>query len=323
MATRPRITIIGAGFVGTSLGLALTRARGQGGNYELIAHDKDATVSAAAKKRGAVDRAEWNLPASVDGADLIFLAIPVDQIAETLDLIRPALKAGVIVTDTGGTKAQVMEWAAEKLPPAVNFIGGDPLLGRDGWAVDEANADVFNQALYCLTPAINADPDAIRILADFVASLGAQPYFLDPLEHDGIAGAVAHLPFLLSWAYLRTLSNSPSWAELQKAVGPNALALASLAGEDASHWEGLALTSPTALGHWIDVAIQELQVLKAAIVAGDPDEIHGRLAKANADYGRLLVRGREEENPLQDIGKDRIRQMFLGGFGGRRKDKNG
>lgn len=323
MASQPRITIIGTGFVGTSLGLGLHKARSQGGSYEIIGHDRDANISGAARKRGAVDRAEWNLPASVEGADLIFLATPIDEMEAIFEIIAPVLKPGVILTDTGGTKAEVMQWAAAKLPPTVNFIGGDPLLGREGWRADEASADVFQEALYCLTPAINADADAIRILADFVSSFGAQPYFLDPLEHDGVVGGVAHLPFIMSWALVRTLANSPSWTEIQKSAGVNTMTMASLVGASPSYWAGPALTNAAALGHWIDAAVRELQTLKDALEAGDPDEIRGGLDKASADYLKLVARGREEKNPLQDVGKDRMRQMFLGSLGTKRKDKGG
>ncbi|MCW5882361.1 MAG: prephenate dehydrogenase [Anaerolineae bacterium] len=321
MASQPRITIIGAGFVGTSLGLGLVKARSQGGSYEIIGHDRDANISGAAKKRGAVDRVEWNLPASVEGADMVFLATPIDEMEAIFEIIAPVLKPGVILTDTGGTKAEVMQWAAARLPATVNFIGGDPLLGRDGWRADEASADAFQDTLYCLTPAINADADAIRILADFVSSLGAQPYFLDPLEHDGIAGGVTHLPFLMSWALVRALANSPSWPEAQKSAGVNTMMLASLVGASPSYWAGPALTNATALGHWIDAAVRELQALQGALAAGDPDEIRGGLDKAGADYLKLVARGREEHNPLQDVGRDRMRQMFLGSLGAKRRDK--
>lgn len=320
MASRPRLTIIGTGFVGTSLGLALQKVRATGSNFDIIGHDKDPQASGLAKKRGAIDKAEWNLIASVEGADLIFVAVPVDQMQEIFAIIAPHLKGGAIVTDTGGSKARVMEWAATGLPKAVNFIGGDPMLGRDGSPASEAAAEVFDKTLYCLTPSMSADADAIRILADFVTGMGAQPYFLDPVEHDGVAGAAAHLPFLMAWALMRTLANSPSWTELQKLAGPNVLMMTYLAGASPAHWEGLTLTNPVALSHWIDSATRELQALRGAIADGDPEEIHAALEKAAQDHVRLAARGREEENPLQDVGRDRIRQMFFGGFRGKKKE---
>jgi prephenate dehydrogenase len=191
MAARPRITIIGMGFVGTSLALGLQRVRGPKSDFEIVGHDKDNSVAGAAKKMGAVDRTDWNLIGAIDQADLVFVATPVSAIRDTLAAIGRHLKAGAIVTDTGGTKSQVMRWAAETLPDHVHFIGGDPLLGREGAPADTASADVFAKTLYCLTPAPAADGDAVRILADFITAMGAQPYFVDPDEHDGLVAAVA------------------------------------------------------------------------------------------------------------------------------------
>ncbi|MGQ9715149.1 MAG: prephenate dehydrogenase/arogenate dehydrogenase family protein, partial [Anaerolineae bacterium] len=70
---KPKITIVGLGLVGSSLGLAL---RAQGGEYEVVGHDREPAVASQARKMGAVDATEWNLIAACEGADLICLALP-------------------------------------------------------------------------------------------------------------------------------------------------------------------------------------------------------------------------------------------------------
>jgi len=323
MASRPRITLIGTGYVGTALGLGLTKVRGSQNNFEILAHDRSAPASSAAKKRGAVDRTDWNLISSVEDADLIFLAIPVLAIKETLNLIGGHLKAGAIVTDTGGTKSQVMQWAKESLPATVNFIGGDPILGREGAPADTATAEVLVKAMYCLAPSPNADPDSIRILSDFVAGMGAQPYFIDPDEHDGIVAGAAHLPFLLSIAMLNTAARSPSWPEFQKMVGDNFKSTTAPLNSDASRWQGLITTNSAALSRWVDGAIAELQTLKGVIESGDEDKIEDALMKVRESELKLLTSGNDDNdtNPLEEVGKDRFRQIFFGGLGSKKKDK--
>ncbi len=320
MASRPRITIIGTGFVGTALGLGLMGLRQQNA-FEIVGHDKSAPTAAAAKKRGAIDRSDWNLISAIDEADLIFIATPVQAVRETMMHIGPHLKAGAIVTDTAGTKSQVMQWAKELLPESANFIGGDPMLGREGAPAEAATAEVFQKSFYCLAPAVNADPDAIRILSDFVAGLGAQPYYVDPDEHDGIAAAASHLPFLLSWALMNTAVHSSSWAEIQKVAGENFKSSSAPVNADPTRWASLAMTNPAAMARWIDSAIAELQSIKGVIATGDLETIEKTLDQARVAHIKMLNAGQEDENPLKDVGKDRFRQIFFGGLGSRRARK--
>lgn len=321
MASRPRITIIGTGFVGTSLGLGLQRVRQQN-SFEIVGHDRSAPAAAAAKKRNAIDRSDWNLISSVEQADMIFIATPVQAVRETLTLIAEHLKPGAIVTDTAGTKSQVMRWAAEILPGTVNFIGGDPMLGREGAPVETASPDVFNKTHYCLVPATSADADAIRILADFVSGLGAQPYFIDADEHDGIAAAASQLPFLMSLAMLNTAAHSPSWAEIQKMAGENFKSAAAPINSDTDRWQGLALTNTAAMSRWIDGAVNELQTLKSVIETEDAEKIEKLLDQSREAFIRMLNAGEPEDNPMKEVGRDRFRQIFFGGLGGRRQEKS-
>lgn len=319
MAGSPRITIIGTGFVGTSLGLALQRVRNAQTPFELVGHDKNASAAQAAKKRGAIDKAEWNLISSVEGADLIFLAIPVQAVKETMDFIGSHLKPGTIVTDTAGAKSQVMRWATQSLPTTINFIGGDPMLGREGTPVDQASADVFAKSAYCLIPAPNADGEAVRILSNFISAIGASPYFIDPDEHDGVAAGVAHLPYFAALALTNVAAHSPASAELQKMMGANFRELTAMVGADPASWEGVAATNSPALLRWIDSLVAELQAVRRVVEQGDAEQI-GQVFGAARDAQLKLTRATQDESsPMDDVGKDRMRQMLFGSWGSKKK----
>src|SRR3954453_23057254 len=97
---RARIAIIGTGLIGASVGLALKAAKV---NYEIVGHDKEHGEATLAKKRGAIDRAEWNLPNTVEGASLIVCAVPVGALEKLFQDIAPFLSQGAVVTDTAST----------------------------------------------------------------------------------------------------------------------------------------------------------------------------------------------------------------------------
>jgi prephenate dehydrogenase len=55
--TKPRITIVGLGLIGGSIGMALRQAEVAS---IVVGHDKEPGVSRQAKKQEAVDRTDWN-----------------------------------------------------------------------------------------------------------------------------------------------------------------------------------------------------------------------------------------------------------------------
>src|SRR4030065_2960815 len=109
-----QITIIGTGQIGASIGLALAAHKDM---FLRVGHDKDIRIANRAKDMGALDRVAINLPNSVANADIVVLALPLDQIQETLKVIAPELKDEVVVMDTAPIKSEVMLWAMELLPP--------------------------------------------------------------------------------------------------------------------------------------------------------------------------------------------------------------
>lgn len=117
-----RVTIVGLGHVGASLGLALKRWTASSGGraqsqIEVVGFDYDNATQKAAEKLGAVDRTHWGLSRSIGDAALVVLAVRVGQLAEAMREIAPHLVEGAIVTDTAPAKRQGLAWAAAHLPP--------------------------------------------------------------------------------------------------------------------------------------------------------------------------------------------------------------
>ena len=68
-----RVTIIGLGLIGTSLGLALRQTKTL--RAEIVGHDAEPAHAARAQRRGAVAKTSYNLLDAVDGARLVILAV--------------------------------------------------------------------------------------------------------------------------------------------------------------------------------------------------------------------------------------------------------
>jgi prephenate dehydrogenase len=170
------VAIVGTGVIGTSLGLALKQ---RGDEFRVLAHDKELGQAKEAVKMGAFDKAEWNLINASEPADLILLALPLSAIRPTLEAIAPYLKQDVVISDTCNNKEAVLVWANELLPDHAHFVGGNPIVQPGGTGYKHARADLFQNRLYCLTPAPAAHEGAVQLMVGLVALLGAEPFFLD------------------------------------------------------------------------------------------------------------------------------------------------
>src|SRR4051812_4744083 len=123
MAQRDRIAILGLGTVGTAIGAGLKRAKLS--NVEIVGHDSNGDATGRAKKRGAVDNTHWNLPATVEGAGLVIIALPYAEIESTIRTIAPVLLAGAVVTDTAMVKQSLLDLIPVMLPESVSYVSGN------------------------------------------------------------------------------------------------------------------------------------------------------------------------------------------------------
>jgi len=329
--SKPRITIVGLGFIGGSIGLALHQAEAE---LEIVGHDRERGAANQAKKIGAVDKTDWNLISACEEADLVVIAIPVGGVKSTLEAIGPYLRPGCLITDTASIKSPVIEWAKEILPDGVNFVGGDPIVshaaaaagGTEG-GIDAARADLFSGVVYCLTPAAGAAPKAVKLASDFVYLLGAQPYFLDPLEHDGLMAGIDHLPFVLSAALMGVTTESASWREMRKLAGGAFESATHFVSTDPTTYRDACLVNRENIVRWIDGCSEKLSDLKETILAGDAEELE-RVFEETIIARQRWLRAREagdwdaQPSEIPSMGSFMGQLFGLGRLGKRKKEQD-
>jgi prephenate dehydrogenase len=177
-----------------------------------------------ARASGAFDRVQRQLERAVRDADLVVVALPLESLRDTFQGIAPALRAGCLVTDVANLKLPVMAWADEMLPDTVLFAGGHVLIDPARFPsppqqIADADADLLRGALYCFTTPHGSTAALVDQLTDLAEALGAQPFFMDATEHDGMQAGVDGLPALLAAALLLATVDTPGWREMRKFAG--------------------------------------------------------------------------------------------------------
>ena len=251
-----KITIIGTGLIGASLGLALRQSNLQ--NLELVGTDAEHSARSGAQKKGAFHRVENRLQPAIEGADVVVLATPVMAMKGLMEVIGPELQQGCLVTDVGSSKKVVLDWAEACLPPTVSFVGGHPLAGKEASGPDAAEAGLFRDKVYCVIPSRHARQDAVAQLVTLVEAIGARPIFISVDEHDSFVAAVSHLPFLVSVALVGCTSKSANWNDISQVAASGYRDISRLASGDPVMHRDICLSNPQPIVAWIDAFIREL-----------------------------------------------------------------
>ena len=318
---KSRVTIVGLGLIGGSIGLALKQAKLE---IEIVGHDKDSGVAGRAVKRGAVDKTEWNLYNACNGAGMIILALPLAAIKDTLTALKEYAQPGVIITDTAMTKMPTLEWARD-LPAGVQFVGGNPVLKTqrpiNGRGIDAADPALFQGATYCVVATPSATAQAIDTVANLAGALGAKAYFLDAAEHDGLMAGIQHFPAFIATALASAVVTSQGWRDLGKLAGGKFRALTELVPNDKQDARETFLTHQADLNRWIDLTIAKLEELRALAARGDAAALETVVEQIDIERNRWLS-GKFDETDAPQTDWSEVRtstaRMFLGGLADRK-----
>ncbi|MBZ5679679.1 MAG: prephenate dehydrogenase [Acidobacteriia bacterium] len=204
MAIR-QITIIGTGLIGGSLALALRKQKFAG---RIVGCDRESVLDRA-RKRGAIDDGASNPGDAVRGSQLVVLATPVLAILDLIERVGPTLPAGALLTDVGSTKTAVTERAVKVFGKRARqrFLAGHPMAGKELSGVDYADADLFQNAVWFLTPlpGQNLHEGLFAEFAGWIDQIGAHIAMLPADEHDRLCAWISHLPQMVSTALAATL----------------------------------------------------------------------------------------------------------------------
>ena len=266
----PKITIIGTGLIGTSMGLALQQSNLK--DLTVVGTDSEHSARSAAQKMGAFDKVEGRFYDAIEDADIVVLATPVMAMKGIMEVMGEGLKEGAIVTDVGSSKGVVLGWAADLLPEHVDFVGGHPMAGKETAGPQAAEATLFTGKVYCIIPGTGASEASVGDVATLVEGIGARPYFIGTDEHDSFVAAASHLPFLLSAALVGCTSKSTNWADIAQLAASGYRDITRLAAGDPVMHRDICVTNPKPIVAWIDAFIRELHDLRQVLDAEDgPD----------------------------------------------------
>src|SRR5207237_9081381 len=123
------------------------------------------------------------------GADVVFVAVPVGALAQTVRQVLASAGPQCVVSDVGSTKRVVADAGADE-----RFIGGHPLAGAETAGVENAREDLFDGATWYLIPARGSTAGVLyERLHGLLRRFGAQPQAIDADLDDRLLACVSPL----------------------------------------------------------------------------------------------------------------------------------
>jgi prephenate dehydrogenase len=266
-----KITLIGVGLLGGSLGMALRKRRLARSVVGFVR--RPASVSEC-EGLGAVHLATLDLQRAVEGADLIVFCTPIAQMRPLANQMLPWLKKGAIVTDVGSVKGSVVrDLEALVARAGARFVGSHPMAGAEKMGVAASRADLFVGAVCVVTPTRKSNPAAVRKVEQLWKSVGATLLRLTPKAHDRFVSRSSHLPHVVA-AQLAHLILSPGHPKEQGMLCANGFRdTTRIASSSPEMWRDIALANRQNLARALESFTQGLQQFKCALRSGDAQAV--------------------------------------------------
>lgn len=272
-----RIAIVGLGLMGGSLALAL-----RGKCAALYGVDRDPATLELARVGRVVDEASTDPAELLRRADVVILAAPVPAIVQMLHMLSSLPASSCIVLDLGSTKQAIVEAMAE-LPQRFEPIGGHPICGKETLGLENAEATLFREAPFVVTPLKRTTPRARQAAEQIIAAVGARPIEMAADEHDRALAFTSHLPFLLASAL--ALSTPQDYSAL---IGSGFRSTSRVAGTPTSMMMGVIQSNRTNLLEALRTFRDSLQEIESLLMRENDSRLKHLLNQSRSAYRALI-----------------------------------
>ncbi len=282
-----QLTIFGVGLIGGSLALALRKA---GYCEKFVGCSRNANHLQRAVDLGVIDSYTLDPKEAVKGADMILLAVPMRAIKPVLSSIVDHVQPNAVITDAGSAKGSVIHAVNEAFgdKSSANFVAGHPIAGREKSSVEAAIDDLYIDHKVVLTPTAETSTEAVLRVKDMWQTAGATVETLDYKQHDDVLAATSHLPHVLAYSLVNTLSKSQYGDAVFDYAAGGFKSFTRIASSDPVMWRDICLENKEAILSALNDYQQDLSDLAEMIEAEDEAGMTALFENAKATRDRNI-----------------------------------
>ena len=274
-----QLGLIGCGLMGGSFALALKRA---GLVKRVVGYSKSPSTTERARQMGVIDVEAPSALLAVSGADIVLLAVPVSATEATFKAIRHLITANMLVMDVGSTKRDVVDAARRVLRDDVGcFVPAHPITGKEVSGVEHADGNLYTGKQVILTPIERTYTAQLNKAISLWTALGCNVVQMSPQAHDAAYAAVSHLPHLIAFTLMNSISGQAQGADFLSLAGPGFRDFSRIAASDSKMWRDILIANREELLAQSKIFQQTLQSLEKLIAASNGEALERQLEKAS------------------------------------------
>lgn len=265
------VGIVGVGLLGGSIGYILKRKNWA---KKVIGIGRDENKLEKAIELKAIDEYITIFDNRLKEIDILILCVPVLIIPNYIKKIIPYLKKGVIITDIGSTKGDIIREVEKILSDDHYFIGGHPMAGSEKTGVEALDPYIFENAVYVLCKTKFSNEHSMNIIKEMVKILDANILEIDYELHDLAVATVSHVPHVVASSLVSNAGKIDNNTN-------NILSLAAggfrdttrIASGSPEMWKDICVTNADKIVSVIDNLQIELNKFKSAIEKKDEEKL--------------------------------------------------
>ncbi len=271
-----KVSIIGMGLMGGSLAAAL---KANGLCREVLGYSRKQETLDKSLELGLIDKAIDTLELAMS-ADLVVLCTPLGAFEPIMKTMSRFWRPDVIITDVGSVKASVVHLAKQVFPDISHFVPGHPIAGSEKSGVEASKSDLFEAHRVILTPVVETSDQAIEKVRQLWVGVGAKVSTMDIIRHDEILAATSHLPHMLAFSLVDTLSGNAANQEIFRYAAGGFRDFTRIAASDPQMWHDICVANRSAILESIDQFRNGLDSLVQALDQGDKEAFMGIFTRA-------------------------------------------
>lgn len=279
-----QLGLIGCGLMGGSFALALKKA---GLVKRVVGYSKSPTTTERARQMGIIDLEAPSALLAVSGSDLVLIAVPVAASEATFKSIKHLVTRQMLIMDVGSTKRDVVDAARSVLGERFgSFVPAHPITGREVSGVEHAVEDLYAGKQVILTPTERTLTAQLNQAVALWTALGCSVRQMSPDAHDAAFAAVSHLPHLLAFALISSISSQDEGREFLSLAGPGFRDFTRIAASDSHMWRDIMMANRCELLAQADLFKRALSTMESMIASGNGDALEGVLHLASQARAR-------------------------------------
>ncbi|MBN1265695.1 MAG: prephenate dehydrogenase [Anaerolineales bacterium] len=286
------VYIVGLNEVGASVACVLDAL---GENVVVTGFDLDPSLGRAARKAGTIKSVSLDMVKPARQADLVFVSLPASETPGAIGRIGPVLKEDAILFDLAPLKGVYLKDALAAIPEGRTYVGATPAINPEVLLSDPAdpgtgNKDLFKDGVMALVISPHISEEKVERIIKLIHLFGAEPFFVDAGEVDGMMAVVRGIPMVASAAYLNSITSEPGWKESQRLAAREFYSfgrIATLAEPDEISTE--LLQNKDVVLHRLKNMITGLQAMQTMLEKEQEDELESVFEQAGNTFNSWLT----------------------------------